>query len=562
MSVRRRFFSSLGFKYLLALAVIATGDWLFYRNQWFGSGFGIFAAAIALAALAARPAVLRDRTALVAWIASLAFAAALILDPSLLAWLLFGATLGIAILKPRTGPFDDAWRWFQRLLWQTASSSILPMLDLARLSRLKAKMRARGRPVRAVPLRTLVSTVALPLIGTGVFLMLFADANPVIRDWLGDQSIGDFAVLRPLLWCLLLLFAWNALRPRLARTLIPSFDGTGDVRIPGVTVASVTLSLVMFNALFALQNGMDVAWLWGLVPLPDDMNMAEYAHRGAYPLIGTALLAGLFVLVTLRPGSATSAVPLIRWLVTLWIAQNILLVASSALRTVDYIEAYSLTLLRLAALEWMALVALGLVFILWRMLAGKSGPWLINANAGAAMLLLSVAAFVDHGEIVARWNTTHAREVGGKGVELDLCYMSNLGSSALLPLVELEANLRLTQEFRDRVIATRDYIRTHTVIGNYRDSWTIRDLHRAAKADAILASRPRQLLSEDARDCHGRLIPQAVAIPPPVVAAPAEASSSPAAAQAAAPSTAAEAAATAAQTAAAPPPPLTDGIVQ
>lgn len=516
MTAQRRFFSSLGFKYCLAILVIAVGDWIFYQQNWSGTGLGLFAAALAVAALAGRPAVARDRIALACWLASLAFAGALILDPSLLAWLLFGASLGIAILKPRTGPFDDAWRWFQRLIWQTLTSSLLPLLDLARLSRLKATMRARGRPVRALPLRTLASTVALPLIGTAIFLLLFADANPVIRDWLGDQSIGDFAVLRPFLWGLLLLFAWNALRPRLARRLIPSFDGTGDVRIPGVTVASVTLSLVMFNALFALQNGMDVAWLWGLVPLPDDMNMAEYAHRGAYPLIGTALLAGLFVLVTLRPGSQTAAVPAIRCLVTLWIAQNILLVASSALRTIDYVEAYSLTLLRLAALEWMALVALGLVFILWRMLSGKSGPWLINANAGVAMLLLSVAAFVDHGEIVARWNTTHAREVGGKGVELDLCYMRDLGPSALLPLVELERNPRLTANFRERVMATRIAVRGTIRRDETWGFWTLRTQQRARRADALVTASglPTVIARDRDRDCYGRLYQPTPPIPP------------------------------------------------
>ena len=521
MSAHRRFFTSLGFKYCLAIAVIAFGDWLFYQMHWFGSGFGLFALALPMAAVAARPAMLRDRGALAAWLASLAFAAALILDPSLLAWALFGASLGIAILKPRTGPFDDAWRWAQRLAWQTVTSSVLPLLDLARLSRLKAKMRARGRPLRALPLRTLASTIALPLAGTLVFLILFADANPVIRDWLGDQRLGDFAILRPFLWGFLLLFAWNALRPRLARHLIPSFDGTGDVRIPGVTIASVTLSLIMFNALFALQNGMDVAWLWGLVPLPDDMTMAEYAHRGAYPLIGTALLAGLFVLVTLRPGSQTAAVPLIRGLVTLWIAQNILLVASSALRTIDYVEAYSLTLLRLAALEWMGLVALGLVFILWRMLSGKSGPWLINANAAAAMLLLSVAAFVDHGEIVARWNVTHAREVGGKGVHLDLCYMRSLGSSALLPLIELEHNPRLTADFRERVTATRQHLRQQIRWNEQSGTWTVRDRRRAARADTLDSYRSPLKLAAGYRDCHGRPLRPVGPPAPPIATAPA-----------------------------------------
>ena len=37
--------------------------------------------------------------------------------------------------------------------------------------------------------------------------------------------------------------------------------------------------------------------------------MKDYVHQGAYPLIVTALLAALFVLVTLRPGSDTASRP-------------------------------------------------------------------------------------------------------------------------------------------------------------------------------------------------------------------------------------------------------------
>ena len=38
---------------------------------------------------------------------------------------------------------------------------------------------------------------------------------------------------------------------------------------------------------------MDAAWLWGLAPLPEGLTLASYAHRGAYPLVVTALLAVL-----------------------------------------------------------------------------------------------------------------------------------------------------------------------------------------------------------------------------------------------------------------------------
>jgi hypothetical protein len=41
------------------------------------------------------------------------------------------------------------------------------------------------------------------------------------------------------------------------------------------------------------------------------MTLAEYAHRGAYPLIVTALLAALFVLIAFRQGSETAGQPLV-----------------------------------------------------------------------------------------------------------------------------------------------------------------------------------------------------------------------------------------------------------
>src|SRR3990167_2584670 len=134
---------------------------------------------------------------------------------------------------------------------------------------------------------------------------------------------------------------WSG-RPRgLRRTLTPpGLDG--DLAIPGVGTGSIAASLVLFNLIFALQNGLDLAYLWGGAGLPPGVTFAEYAHRGAYPLIATALLAGLFVLVFLRPGSATAANRPVRILVTVWVAQNLFLVASTALRTIDYLQAYFL----------------------------------------------------------------------------------------------------------------------------------------------------------------------------------------------------------------------------
>jgi hypothetical protein len=168
------------------------------------------------------------------------------------------------------------------------------------------------------------------------------------------------------------------------------------------------------------------------------MTLADYAHRGAYPLLVTALLAALFVLIALRPGSQTAQNPLVRNLVMVWIGQNLFLVGSAALRTWDYVESYDLTVFRIAALLWMVLVAAGLVLVLVRMLRNRNAAWLINANLATTAALLFALCFVDLGTVAARWNLAHAREFDGTGAALDLCYLHGLGPSALVPLAELE----------------------------------------------------------------------------------------------------------------------------
>src|SRR5690606_5734362 len=107
--------------------------------------------------------------------------------------------------------------------------------------------------------------------------------------------------------------------------------------IPGPPLASALLALATFNIIFAVQNGLDIAFLWSGAPLPGKITLADYAHRGAYALIATALIAGGLTLWMLRPGSATAAHPWARTLLVLWVAQNLMLVASSMLRTIDYV---------------------------------------------------------------------------------------------------------------------------------------------------------------------------------------------------------------------------------
>ena len=532
--IRRRRFIWLA---AAAAAFVAAGDVLFFQYDRYGGALGVYLMALMLTAVAMRPAMWRDGRALAAAAAALLFAGAMMTEPGLLAWTLFWIAGGMAVLLPATGRFDDGWRWFQRLLLQGLRALVAPLLDLLRVLRVR---RRRHRGGRAVPGG--LKVIGLPIAGSAVILMLFAVANPVLGRFLSDLTrieITGAHIGRMILWGLLLLMVWGLLHPRPRQKLLGTFDGSGDLPLPGVSVASVKLSLVAFNLLFALQNAMDIAYLGGLLAMPEGITLAEYAHRGAYPLIATALLAALFVLVTLRPGSSTAAVPAIRALVILWIAQNLVLVGSSILRTIDYVEVYSLTEFRMAALAWMALVGLGLVFICWRMLRGRSASWLINVNLASAGLVLTAFSLTETGAIAASWNVHHAREAGGRGVELDLCYLNSLDGSALAALIELEQRPDLPPGFRERLQSVRGEVHQRLQHEVLEGGWSLRGARQLARGQEMLAAAPgRPALKPAHRGCDGAIILVDLSPVPPTVAAPA--------------ASAAEAAARAASEAAAP----------
>jgi hypothetical protein len=507
--------SSFWLKAGLAAALVALADVFFVWHEP-GSTVGLFALAWLAALVLARPGLLRDRRALAAVIAAAAFAFVMVDRPGPLAWILFGLATAVAVQSARVRSGETAWAWSQRLAVMGVVGLVGPALDLFRLSRLKR--RRTGMSAIAV-----IGLLVMPVVGGAVFLALFAAANPLISDFfagLSGLALSAEGFARAALWGVVVVLVWGALRPRWRRRLIALPTRRAASPSPALTT-SIIWSLVVFNAIFALQNGLDIAFLWSGAPLPGDMGLADYAHRGAWSLIVTALLAGLFVLVALQPGSETARRPLVRGLVIVWVGQNIVLVASSLLRTADYIEAYALTRFRIAAMIWMALVGIGLLLICWRMLRDRSAHWLIDANVRVALAVLTVMSVVDLGGIAAAWNVRHAREVGGRGVELDLGYLRGLGAPALVSLVELE---QTTDDpvFRDRIAAVRGEVLAgvRRGQGEWR-GWTWRDQRRLDRVEALTRERPLTAPIPGPRDWNGRLRPPPPPPPaPPVITSP------------------------------------------
>ncbi|PDT80158.1 DUF4173 domain-containing protein [Sinorhizobium sp. BJ1] len=415
---------------VVGLALVALADALFYQ-QPLGVNAFVYAMAVTAGILFSVPRPATAKVLLLCAV-SLIASAPLLEAPSFLGCLNSACGLAlVALAQSKLVPQRLAG--LPPVLYRFALAA--PMRLVRDWHRHFAKGASRHTTAKIIP--GLVIWL-VPGLFALIFVGLFALANPVIERAL--SAIDLAAVLRfcnpwrIAFWLLAAAAVWPLLRPRLKRRSKPSprAEAAGKA-IEGLLLGEATVprSLLVFNALFAVQTLLDLLYLWGGAELPAGMTHAQYAHRGAYPLIITALLAAGFVLVVMRsdgPGESNAAV---RGLVHAWISQNILLCISSILRLDLYVEVYSLTELRVAAGIWMALVAVGLALILLRILLRRTNEWLIATNLTALAATLYACALVDIPALVARFNVVHSRELTGTGIPLDIDYLLTLGPSAI-----------------------------------------------------------------------------------------------------------------------------------
>lgn len=252
---------------------------------------------------------------------------------------------------------------------------------------------------------------ALPLIVGTVFAALLILANPIFDAAFAEAVRFELALPEPhriVFWLCCALLIWPALQlTRFAPALAPARAAKRQgppqsARL--INGGSILRSLAVFNAMFAIQNGMDFVVLSTGVGLPDGLTYAEYAHRGAYPLILLALLSGAFALLA-RPFVPMS--PLIRSLLLVWVAQTVWLTLSSLLRLDLYVDSYGLTRLRLAAAIWMGVVLSGLLLILWQIAQARSNGWLLRRVGVLGGAVVYVCCFVSFDAAIARYNLTY-----------------------------------------------------------------------------------------------------------------------------------------------------------
>ncbi|MEP2718511.1 DUF4173 domain-containing protein [Pseudophaeobacter sp.] len=268
---------------------------------------------------------------------------------------------------------------------------------------------------------------SFPIGGALVLVTLLLQANPLLEKGLLDLLSFDYDI-RPLLhrllfWSGAALMIWPFLQPvKPASKPKAAKPARQTSRSYGLNAGSVLRALVMFNLILAVQSLMDLSILMGGAALPEGMTLANYAHRGAYPLLATAMLAGGFALAA-RPYLENHAS--LKPLMMLWLGQNALLGLTSLLRLDLYVASFGLTYMRIYAMIWIGLVVVGLLLTAWQILRARSNSWLLLYCTGLGLGTLYICAFVNFAATIATQNLSGKTTVGP-----DWYYLCNLGPTA------------------------------------------------------------------------------------------------------------------------------------
>jgi len=448
-----RWIGCIGAVWVLGLGMAALWDVLFYGHP-VGLSAGTFAGALLALVLIRSPGLWRSGAGRIA--ASLAAGAvlALVEEPTALAILVVVAAIGTLVLLAQRDIGRTAERvsdWIFRWILFFIGLWLRILLDnIVVANWLRRHPRQAGRIVAAI---VSIALWTLPLLAGTLFIVLFAIANPIIENWLRSSIDELWAILdwlsflspvRVAIWGLVAAGTYGLLRHRrlrlkreASRSALPPVPRP-DTWLTGQGM--IIRCLVVFNAVFAVETLLDALYLLGGAHLPAGMTYAHYAHRGAYPLIFTALLAGAFALAAFKTGGSGHRSVWARRLVYLWIAQNIFLLFSTCWRLELYVEAYSLTRLRLATAIWVLLVAMGFVWIVIRMVRSLPNAWLWKANVLTLGAVLYGCAFVNVPGLIAEFNVWHCHEVTGAGPPIDVAYLESLGPESLPALDDLRAH--------------------------------------------------------------------------------------------------------------------------
>ncbi len=295
----------------------------------------------------------------------------------------------------------------------------------------------RNEKVRHVLLGVLI---AIPLLI--VVFALLTSADMIFSSWTETALDHIFFSSNPYLACLLTVVIYAVaygIMAAASRMMAPKQVGGQNVvmqegkgasqgRKGGNSLTAITVTLLL-TLVYLLFCGIQLYFLFGggNVSLPDGFTYAEYARQGFFQLLAVTFLNILILMFCRKPAGESVA---LRVVLTVFSACTYVMIASAAMRMLLYVDAYSLSFLRILVLWFLALNTLLVTGIILAIYRAKFPLFRYFVAVSAVCYIVLAYANVDY--IIASYNMKSQEKVE----EIDVDYLLRLSADAapvLLP---------------------------------------------------------------------------------------------------------------------------------
>ena len=280
--------------------------------------------------------------------------------------------------------------------------------------------------------------IAIPLLI--VILALLASADVVFKNILFHFS-WNFMPKRPI-WFIILfvvgIFGSHGMLAYLSGKVMNEVKEKEKKWEPVVGITFLSILTIVYLVFSVIQ----ISYLFlGEFTLPSGVTYAEYARSGFFQLLFVCLINLATILICISFFREQKALKII---LTIFSACTYIMLASSAMRMILYIEAYQLTFLRLIVLWALVVIAISLIYCLITIY--KPDFRLFSCITITVTVCYLVLSFARPDYVIAKYNLVSGKE------KADLSYLFSLSSDAVAAMDEegLIEDILINEEFYDR----------------------------------------------------------------------------------------------------------------
>lgn len=325
-----------------------------------------------------------------------------------------------------------------------------------------------------------------------IFFMLYKQANPLFAEntkwinldfisfgWLAF-TLGGLFIIYPLFYHKKIetIERWEN-NLSLNNKMVEATANSNTERFAGVAL------FIFLNCMLVLLNLGDISSIWFNQSLPKGITHSDFVHNGVGMIILSILIAtGLIMFMFRKNYTEIKNSKLLKFLIYVWILQNLVMLFSTVFRNQIYIHTYNLTYKRIGVYVWLSLAVIGLVIAFIKVFNNKSNWYLIKNNFAVWFTVLSLSSVISWDVMITRYN------INNKPLhEVDFYYLFSLSDANIPELIAvtkdknftvINSNLKNFSNSYSRYYE-QDYLRLlrtkiYVYVYNYKNNWQSYDV--------------------------------------------------------------------------------------